>query len=1457
MRYKTLSLILVLLLLMTFLPSSTGATPPPPPVKGTDAELETEGQAPPSIAPETLGRIEPALLKEMIEEEGGTVPFIVYLREEADLAAATAGRVSASERRQVVVMALQATAERSQGELRAYLDGQQTHGKVRRYTPYWVFNGLAVEGDRETLLALAARPEVKVIRADHITYLDEQETGERGQGSEPVEWNIAKIRADSVWQALDIDGTGVVVANMDSGVDWQHPALLTKYRGYDDHGLHRHAGNWYCATDEGYVYPGDGHGHGTHTMGTIVGGGDPAIGVAPGARWIAAKVFSDEGYTYDSWLHAGFQWLLDPDGDPGTDDAPDVVNNSWGSSEGYLETFLPDVQALRAAGIFPVFSAGNDGPWESTVGSPASYPESFAVGATDSDDYIAIFSSRGPSPWSEVKPEVSAPGVNVRSSAPGGSYDEKDGTSMAAPHVTGVAALLSQAEPSLTSTEMEQVITSTAVSLGDAVPNNDHGWGRVDAYNAVTAVSNAGFLVGSVTDSTNGASLAEALIAVTPHGGGLAVEAIVDSQGHYSLALAPDTYDVTATAFAYEPSTAYNVVIITGTTTVEDFALDPSPVGALVGRVTEVSTGDYLPATVIVSGTPATSQTDPATGLYSLALPPGTYDIRVESPSHRVAWAHDVPIVVGQTTTRDFALPTAPTVLLVDSGAWYGGSEIGYFRQALDDLDYLYDLWIIHEPFETPNDVPREDDLLPYEVVIWSCPQDSPGYIMAWEALTGYLDAGGRLFLTGQDIGYWDGGGSPFTWAEHYEDYLKASYVADDAGTRSLTGVTDEIFNGLALAIEDGDGADNQVYPDEIAVADPDHATSVILYESDGSGGQRVGLCLPYRLVYLSFGFEAINQRETRGEVMERTIDWLASPRQTVGVELSSPDQTAIGLPATTVTHTVRLRNTGEGGSASTYNLMLSGQTWPTRLATDTADLAPCDSIDVDLWVDIPAGEGWQAFDTTILTARSVLSPTVVATATLTTKTSAPILLVDDDRWYDEESHYQNALDDKGFPYDYWEVNDEWPWESPPLEILQRYPIVIWFTSYDWYQPLTVEEETRLSIYLDGGGSLFFSSQDYLYSNGLTSFGQDHLGILGYTEDMTTTLAVGEPGSLVGDDLGPYDLAYPFRNYSDALTPAVPAEVAFRGDHELPVGLAHGTLAHRTVFFAFPFEALDTTAANQVMERVIGWLSWLGTSALTADRNVVASGGIMTYTLSLNNDGWETVTAHVSNTLPVETSYLADTLSPPTATYDSVTRRVSWDGSLSSAETVIVNYQVTVADPLPAATIITNVAGVGYDEHRITFDRWARTSVNVADLSASSLEVDKPTARPGDPLSYTITLRNVGVAPALAASLVNPIPDHATYIPNSLSISGGGTGMEEGGVIAWTGSVNVGSPVTITYGVTVTSSFAGFTITNRADVHDDYGNPLELTAHTLVPLYGYHFPTIFREYRSFPVPKKQ
>jgi subtilisin family serine protease len=137
-----------------------------------------------------------------------------------------------------------------------------------------------------------------------------------------------------VWAVLNISGTGVVAANMDTGVDWQHPALRGSYRGYNPKGLPNHLYNWFDATNEQAQYPYDGYGHGTHTMGTLAGTG--GIGVAPGARWIAARIFDSQGYAYDSWIHAGFQWILAPGGDPAQ--APDA-EQPWGSSEARLRSF--------------------------------------------------------------------------------------------------------------------------------------------------------------------------------------------------------------------------------------------------------------------------------------------------------------------------------------------------------------------------------------------------------------------------------------------------------------------------------------------------------------------------------------------------------------------------------------------------------------------------------------------------------------------------------------------------------------------------------------------------------------------------------------------------------------------------------------------------------------------------------------------------------------------------------------------------------------------------------------------------------------------------------------------------------------------------------------------------------------------------------------------------------------
>ncbi|PGS49236.1 S8 family serine peptidase, partial [Bacillus sp. AFS041924] len=274
---------------------------------------------------------------------------------------------------------------------------------------------------------------------------------------------------------LGIDGTGIVVGSIDTGVQWDHPALKTKYRGYDPANPDNpnNEFNWFDATEANGSAPYDDLGHGTHTVGTMVGSepnGTNKIGVAPGAKWIAVKAFTKDGGTNEDLIEAG-EWMLAPkdkNGVPHPEMAPDVVNNSWGGGPEVDDWYRTIVTNWRAANIFPEFSAGNTtlynpgGP--GSIANPANYPESFATGATDINNNLANFSLRGPSPYGGIlKPDISAPGVNIRSSVPGGKYEGGwNGTSMAGPHTSGLVALLLQTNSSLTVSEIERIIKETA-----------------------------------------------------------------------------------------------------------------------------------------------------------------------------------------------------------------------------------------------------------------------------------------------------------------------------------------------------------------------------------------------------------------------------------------------------------------------------------------------------------------------------------------------------------------------------------------------------------------------------------------------------------------------------------------------------------------------------------------------------------------------------------------------------------------------------------------------------------------------------------------------------------------------------------------------------------------------------------------------------------------------------------
>jgi subtilase family serine protease len=409
---------------------------------------------------------------------GENLAVIVEMQEQAKLDEIVM-EMSGGNRRQkarAVVTALQNTAEKHQRQLKQYLKRKKASGAIKRFIPFWIFNGFAITANASLIQELASRSDVKEIRLDSEIPLPSPAPTAANPSLEASEWNISIIRAPEVWSLNPAyNGSGAVIGSFDTGVSLNHDDLYSRYRG-------NHTISWFDPYGE-HATPYDFHGHGTHTTGTSVGGnaGGTYIGVAPGANWIAAKGFNDAGVGEVSAFHQIFEWFLAPGGDP--DNAPDVVNCSWAFEAPGCDTeFEADIQAWRAAGIFPSFSSGNDGPSPSSVRSPAALPISFAVGATDPLDQVAYFTGRGPSPCDgSIKPDISAPGDGILSAYLWG-YAIMSGTSMAAPHVTGAVAILRSINPALTVDQLESALTLGAKDLAAPGPDNDSGTGRMDLY---------------------------------------------------------------------------------------------------------------------------------------------------------------------------------------------------------------------------------------------------------------------------------------------------------------------------------------------------------------------------------------------------------------------------------------------------------------------------------------------------------------------------------------------------------------------------------------------------------------------------------------------------------------------------------------------------------------------------------------------------------------------------------------------------------------------------------------------------------------------------------------------------------------------------------------------------------------------------------------------------------------
>ena len=460
------------------------------------------------LAPEVDGRIAPLLA------EATRVPVLVLFRGQpvrADLAPQGVGVDSAS----ALVRGLQASAASAQSPVRSELGRREVP-----FRAYWIANAIAVDADRALLDWLAGRGEVARIEYDEPWHV-ELESDAVGPGPAAiagVEWNVSRVGAPTLW-AAGVTGQGITYAIADTGVDWQHPALKPSYRGWDG-AVVSHAYHWWDAIHGdisgdgqnscGYSVsaPCDDYGHGTHALGIGVGsdGASNQIGVAPGARWIACRNM-EAGFGRPSTYIECLQFFTAPWDQTGANANPalraHVVSNSYTCPPDELctsESLRLAVQNVRAAGIAFVASAGNYGPSCQTVQyPPATYVEAFSVGATDEGNALAAYSSRGPAmtaSGSRLKPELVAPGSNVRSAVPGTGYGYKSGTSMAGPHVAGAIALLWSGRAAIARDVpwTEALLRATAQQVTVATlcgddqagvwPNNVAGFGLLDVAGA-------------------------------------------------------------------------------------------------------------------------------------------------------------------------------------------------------------------------------------------------------------------------------------------------------------------------------------------------------------------------------------------------------------------------------------------------------------------------------------------------------------------------------------------------------------------------------------------------------------------------------------------------------------------------------------------------------------------------------------------------------------------------------------------------------------------------------------------------------------------------------------------------------------------------------------------------------------------------------------------------------------
>jgi len=556
-------------------------------------------------------------------------------------------RAPLARRHREVIAALKYNASDTQPEFLSELDEAKARGEVRGYTSYWIENLIVVSAQPDFLESLRDRSDIRYVTENFRAELIEPvgtRTPEETDETRPPRHTLDEqttpgqraIGATRVNHELGITGAGVLVANLDTGVDGDHPALASRWRGNV-----APASECWLDVLSTSDFPWDADAHGTHVMGSITGreilpDDTITVGSAPDALWIACNAIGQgAGGDFNNDVIDAFQWFIDPDGNPETlDDMPDVVQNSWGVHGGFpgyvtcFDEWNTVILNLEAAGTVVTWSAGN----ESTSGlrAPAIFEfnptQIFSVGAVtvqegDDPPYdIAGFSSQGPSPClaGGIKPEVVAPGVDVYSSVPGGGYESSgwSGTSMAGPHVAGAVALMREACPDCDPTTIKEALMNTAIDHGQQGDDNVFGMGFIDAYAAVLEVSTLGEVSGTITDES--AQPLPGVRVVVEEADRMTYSG---ADGRYNLRLSDGVYTMHYSMFGYMEQTLNGVTVAQDSTTIRNLTMVAVPSAELSGRVYSAYGEEVAGAEVSLPGYPVEPVVTNLNGEYSFVIP--------------------------------------------------------------------------------------------------------------------------------------------------------------------------------------------------------------------------------------------------------------------------------------------------------------------------------------------------------------------------------------------------------------------------------------------------------------------------------------------------------------------------------------------------------------------------------------------------------------------------------------------------------------------------------------------------------------------------------------------------------------------------------------------------------------------------------------------------------------------